>query len=180
MRRLVAFANHKLGNAPRQIADEEDVALSAFHGFLIGAEAKRFSRLSDREDLWRILVVLTERKVVGHLRRELAEKRGGGRVRTETDVKATAPQRRPTDELSALEPSPQFAAEMREQIQQRLDELGDPVLRSVALARLAGHTNPEIAEQLGLSLRGVERRVYLIRRKWEELADGSPGGDEPR
>src|SRR5205085_5062686 len=61
-RRLVGLARKRLEGAPRQAADEEDVALSAFDSFCRGAERGRFPRLEDRNDLWRVLVTLTVRK----------------------------------------------------------------------------------------------------------------------
>ena len=60
--RLVGLARSKLRGAPRRAADEEDVALSAFDSFCRGAEQGRFPRLDDRDNLWRLLVVITERK----------------------------------------------------------------------------------------------------------------------
>ena len=38
--RLTRLARRKLAGASRRVADEEDVALSAFHGFLRGVERK--------------------------------------------------------------------------------------------------------------------------------------------
>ncbi len=35
---LLRLASRKLGDLPRRVADEEDVALSAFHDFLRGVE----------------------------------------------------------------------------------------------------------------------------------------------
>src|SRR6516164_6398408 len=61
-RRLLGLARRKLGAAPRRAADEEDVALSAFDSFCRAAEQGRFPRLSDRSDLWQLLVLLTARK----------------------------------------------------------------------------------------------------------------------
>ncbi len=75
------MASRKLGDLPRRVADEEDVVLSAFHDFLRGVEEGRFTRLDDREDLWQVLVMLTERKAIGLRRKTQAEKRGGGQVR---------------------------------------------------------------------------------------------------
>ena len=63
-RRLVGLARTKLRGAPRRAADEEDVALSAFVSFFRGAARGRFPRLEDREDLWRLLVVITARKAL--------------------------------------------------------------------------------------------------------------------
>lgn len=63
--RLVRLARAKLHGATRREADEEDIALSAFDSFCRGAENGRFPQLSDRDDLWRLLVALTERKAIG-------------------------------------------------------------------------------------------------------------------
>ena len=77
-RRLVGLARQKLLGRPRAAADEEDVALSAFTSFCQGAQAGRFPRLADRDNLWQVLVLLTARKA-GRLRKhERRQKRGGG------------------------------------------------------------------------------------------------------
>src|SRR4051812_48283 len=60
--RLVGLARTRLRGVPRQAADEEDVALSAFDSFYRGVEEGRFPRLDDRNDLWQVLVLLTARK----------------------------------------------------------------------------------------------------------------------
>ena len=65
---------------PRAVADEEDAALSAFDSFCRGAARGRFPRLDDRDDLWRLLVVITERKAARPGRARARQKRGGGRV----------------------------------------------------------------------------------------------------
>ena len=68
--RLVRLARRKLGGAPRRAADEEDVAIAAFANFYRGVEAGRFSKLDDRDDLWQLLIVLTERNAIDQIRRE--------------------------------------------------------------------------------------------------------------
>src|SRR5208282_1911184 len=60
--RLVGLARVKLGNCPRRVADEEDVAASAFDSFWQGAAQGRFPKLNDRHDLWRLLFTITARK----------------------------------------------------------------------------------------------------------------------
>src|SRR5437660_1244008 len=78
--RLVGLARTALRGAPRRMADEEDVVLSAFNSFCRGVEQGRFPDLRDRDGLWRLLVTLTARKAA-HLRRdERRLKRGGGGV----------------------------------------------------------------------------------------------------
>src|SRR5438874_9578101 len=77
-RRLVSLARQKLRTARRREADEEDVVQSAFHSFFRGVAGGRFPRLDDRDDLWRLLVVITARKALDQLAREHSRRRGGG------------------------------------------------------------------------------------------------------
>jgi DNA-directed RNA polymerase specialized sigma24 family protein len=44
----------------------------------------------------------------------------------------------------------------------------DSELRNVALRKVEGYSNEEIAAQLGCGLRTVERRLRLIRGIWEQ------------
>ena len=76
-RRLVGLAHARLRDTPRRIADEEDVALSAFDSFCRGAQAGRFPRLDDRNDLWQILVLITVRKAIDLRNYEGRPSRGG-------------------------------------------------------------------------------------------------------
>ena len=52
----------------------------------------------------------------------------------------------------------------------------DPVLRRVALLKLEGYTNPEIATELGITARTVERKLDRIRARWTNCDDGPPRG----
>src|SRR5215470_10539747 len=75
---LVRLARARLRGAPKAVADEEDAALSAFDCFCRGAARGRYPRLNDRDDLWRLLVILTERKAIDQARHQRRHKRGGG------------------------------------------------------------------------------------------------------
>ena len=164
--RLVGLARQKLRAAPRRVADEEDVALSAFASFCRGAEAGRFPQLADRDDLWRLLVTLTVRKAHRLVRDEQAQKRGGGAVVGET---GQADDSTPSlEQVIGREPTPAFAAEVAEECQRLLACLGDDELRSIAVWKMEGATNPEIAARLGCALATVERRLLVIRRIWQK------------
>src|SRR5436190_81378 len=78
--KMIGLARRKLQGLPRRAADEEDVALSAFNSFCLGAEG----------------------------------------------------------------------------------------LRAVALAKMEGYTNEEVAARLGCVPRTVERKLRMIRKAWEE------------
>jgi DNA-directed RNA polymerase specialized sigma24 family protein len=47
-----------------------------------------------------------------------------------------------------------------------LEQLGDDVLRSIAVWKMEGLTNQEIAARLGCAVPTVERRLRLIRKTW--------------
>jgi DNA-directed RNA polymerase specialized sigma24 family protein len=156
--RLVGLAKKKLQGGKLRLGDEEDVALSAFHSFCRAAEAGRFPQLSDRKDLWQILIMLTARKAWALKKHEGRAKRGGGAAATTADVEA----------IVGPEPSPEFAAQMAEEFQILLDNLADVELRQVALWKLEGWTNEEIATKLDCVLRTVERKLSVIRQIWNQ------------
>jgi DNA-directed RNA polymerase specialized sigma24 family protein len=172
--RLVRLARKKLCASLQRFPDEdeEDVALSAFHSFCTAARRGRFPRLNDRDDLWRVLVCVTARKVVDQMERRSAQKRGGRRVRLEADLNTDheGEERWSLDRIIGAEPSPDFAAQIAEEFQQRIESLPDPMLKRIALLRFACQTNEEIAQALGCSLRTVTLRVELIRKRWENEA----------
>ena len=58
---------------------------------------------------------------------------------------------------------------MVSEIEQLLDDLRDEELRAIALAKIAGSSNAEIAAQRNCSQRTIERRLKLIRDKWKHL-----------
>ena len=168
--RLVRLARARLRahGRPTAAADEEDAVLSAFDSFCAGAVRGRFPQLADRDDLWRLLVVITSRKLQALTRREGRQKRGGGRVRHESDL-SVADRTESVgrlDQFVSAEPTPEFAAQAAEECRRLLDALEDESLRQVALARLEGYTNEEIAERLGCARRTVARRLDLIRKTW--------------
>ena len=165
--RLIALALRRLRAAPRAAADEEDVALSAFDSFCRGVQQGRFPRLNDRTDLWQVLSVLTHRKAVSLARRETREKRGGGRVVQASALADGDEARDPLAGVSAGELEPQLAVLVTEECRRLLDALGDETLRAVALWKMEGYTNAEIAAKIGRVEGTVERKLALIRDKWE-------------
>jgi len=170
-RRLVGLAKKKLRTAPRRAADEEDVALSAFDSFCRGAEKGQFPQLNDRLDLWQVLVLLTARKAMDLAQHERRQKRGGGAVLDEAALPGPAGSSARTaglEQIEGLEPTPAFAAQVAEEYGRLLERLDSPELRTVAMRKVEGYGNEEIAEQLGCGLRTVERRLRLIRSVWEE------------
>lgn len=171
-RQLVSLARQKLQSARRRVADEEDVVQSAFHSFFRGVAAGRFPKLDDRNNLWRLLVVITARKALDQIAHERSKRQGGGTVQgqsrmllEESDWDDPAIQ-----QVVGDEPTPEFAAQVAEEYERLLDRLDDLTLRQVAIRKMEGHTNDEIAEQLNCSKRTVARKLETIRIIWSEEA----------
>ena len=161
--RLVALARSKLTAAPRRAADEEDVALSAFKSLCLGAAEGKFPHLRDRDNLWPLLVVLTVRKAQDLVKHERRKKRGGDGAHTG----GASISHEEWNSIVGAEPTPEFSAMVSENFEQLLGHL-DATQRQIALLKLDGYNNAEVAERLDCGLRTVERRLELIRRIWQE------------
>ena len=172
--RLVRLARHKLRHTGRRVADEEDVALSAFHSLCLGARRGRFPALADRDGLWGLLVFITAQKAADQIAHERRKKRGGGRVRGESalDGGPAGSDAGGFDRVLSPSPGPATLNVWAEEYGRLLDRLADETLRQVAELRVQGHTVEEIAERLGLARRTVHRKINLIRKVW--LAEVRP------
>jgi RNA polymerase sigma factor (sigma-70 family) len=167
-RRLVELARQKLRASRRRAADEEDVVQSAFHSFFQGMARGRFPQLNDRDNLWRLLVVITARKALNQLAYERSKRRGGGTVEGQSRMDPGKPEwdDAAIEQVVGDEPTPEFAAQVAEQYQRLLDALRDESLRQVAVWKMEGLTNDEIAGRLDCSRRTVARKLDAIRIIW--------------
>jgi DNA-directed RNA polymerase specialized sigma24 family protein len=167
--RMVGLAREKV-RAGHRGSDEEDAALSAFDSFCAGAARGRFPALADRDDLWRLLALITARKVCAHARRGQRLKRGGGLVRNASDLPGGEDPE--ADDVLARAvgsgPTPEAAAVMAEEYRRLLDALDDETLKNVAVWRMEGYTEDAIAARLGCARRTVARQLALIRTIWRD------------
>jgi DNA-directed RNA polymerase specialized sigma24 family protein len=161
-RRIVALARQKLGNSPRGCEDEEDVALSALDSFFRGVANNRFPKLRDRDNLWALLATLTARKAINQRKRQTALKRGGRECKLALDM----PDWNQLQELIDDEIGPEFIVAIQDECRQLMEALADDRLRQVAAWKLEGWTNAEVASELGVAERTVERKLELIRSIW--------------
>lgn len=164
--RLVRTARQKLRDASRRTADEEDVVIDAFDSFCRGVQLGRFPKLNDRDDLWQVLIMLTDRKAANQRNFHRRQKRGGGHVRGESAFFTPEGAANGIDQIVGAEPTPEFTGEVCEEVRRLLDLLDDPTLQTVAVAKLEGFQNAEIAERLQVQVRTVERKLRSIREIW--------------
>lgn len=172
--RLVEYADTRLEQTPVTAFDGEDVALSAFDSVYRGLADGRYVDFRSPDDLWKLLFRIARSKLVDRVRAERRLKRGEGRVRSESSLL-------PVDDASATRVLEQFPDErpthdvlvdVDEQFRHLLSLLDDQMLREIALLRLAGYTQLEIAEVFDLTDRTIKRKLQSIRRIWNATVSG--------
>ncbi len=161
--RLVRSVRGRLGGQNRAVSDEEDIVLSVFDSFYAAAEEGRFPNLSDRDDLWKLLLRMSARKVIDKRRRDMRKRRGG-----EIAIHSLAGDDETVIEVIGNEPSPEMVVTMQESVEHFFSHLGVGQLRDLAVAKLEGYSNAELAERFECSERTIERRLHLIREKCQQ------------
>jgi RNA polymerase sigma factor (sigma-70 family) len=173
LHRLLTLARAHLHPRIRVRQDEEDVVQSMGRSFFRRLQRGDFD-LADRDDLWALLVKITLNKVCNARDRHFAKRRDGRLERPlapSDGSRSDAPHEAPV--LEADEPTPAEAAALNEALERRLRALPEEDVRQVALMKLEGYTNHEIAAVLGCAKRTVERQLNLIRKRW------GAGGEDP-
>ena len=102
----------------------------------------------------------TGRKAKNLRKYELALKRGAGLAAADPSTAFA--------DLVGREPDPGVAADVADRCRDLLDRLGDAELRAVAVWKMEGHTNEEIAAKLGRAVGSVERKLRTIRAVWAQ------------
>lgn len=160
--RLVAMARQRLNGAPVAVSDEEDIAISVFESFYRAAEDGRFPDLNSRDDLWKLLLRMAARKIIDQHRHANRAVRGGGVATRSIDA---ADDDKAVFEVIGSEPNAEMVAMVTESCELLLTHLEDENLRAVAIGKLEGYSNSELAQRLDCSERTVERRLNLVRQK---------------
>jgi len=168
--RMVELARNKLRASVSRASDEEDVALSAFHSFCRAASEQRFPRLANRDDLWQVLVMLTARKAIDQRKYESRKKRADAATKSLDEAAL--------DSVIGADPDPAFAALVADEFRALLERLDDPQLKMIAIRKLEGSTNDEIAAELDCTVRTIGRRLAMIRDLWEGELEGLKEKDE--
>ena len=164
--RIAAAARKRLMALGVRGVDEDDVAVDVLASLCRGAGQGRFPRLDDRNDLWQVVMMLTRQKVVNERRRRQPEW-------TESAIPSGADDHSELQGIELVqgdEPHPDVVVTAVEELENLLSSL-DEERRAITLLKLDGYSHPEIAERLGISLRSVERKVALIKKKWSGMAD---------
>jgi RNA polymerase sigma factor (sigma-70 family) len=168
---LLTLARRHLDRRIRVLHDEEDVVQSMGRSFFRRLRRGDFD-IADRDSLWALLVTITLNKARNAADRHFAVKRDVRRVQplplSETSRSDASDQ---AFDLEADGPTPAEATALNEALEQRLRDLRDRDLRQVAEMKLEGYTNREIADALLCGERSVERKLSIIRKRWESAVE---------
>jgi RNA polymerase sigma factor (sigma-70 family) len=162
---LLDLARRNLDRRIRRREDEEDVLQDMYKSFCLRQQRGEFD-LAGRDALWSMLVTITLRKARNVAKKQMRDKRDIAREHTLTDRDDPESAGWALEQMDAAGPSPAEAAILNEGLKRRLESLADPELRQIALWRLEGYSNSEIAARIDRTERAVERRMERIRSKW--------------
>jgi RNA polymerase sigma factor (sigma-70 family) len=175
-RDLLELARNHLNQRIRTREDEEDVLQSMYQNFCLRQQRGEFD-LSGRDALWSLLVRITLRKARNTAKKHGRDRRDVAREQTIAGGDELESSQWALEQMDAAGPSPAEAAVLNEALERRLEALADPDLRQIALLRLEGYTNREIAELFDRTERSIERWLERIRSKWMSYDEGGGSGD---
>jgi DNA-directed RNA polymerase specialized sigma24 family protein len=185
--RLQSLVRRHLDNRIRRREDEQDVLQSMYASFCAG-QLEGMNPPASRAELWKLLVRITMCKVVNTANRHLAARRDVRRERA--DPKGQRPgdslfPRWMLEHVDRAQPSPEEKLIVLEEIKRLLQALPEE-LRSIVVWKLEGFTNADIASKMGRTVRCVELKMQLIRKRLEAgshaLASSpntGPAADDP-
>ncbi len=156
--RLMSLANKRVGFSISY--DENDVALDAFATLCDGIQKGKYE-LDDRNALWSLLAVITINGARKLSRDEKRLRRGGGFTKSQKNDQTLKA-------LSSHEHSPDASFFAKEECKRLLSMLPDENLKRLAVLKVDGYTNDEIASILGCTRRSIQRRLNLIRETWTD------------
>ena len=159
--RLVRLARKRLRDLPGLGGYDEDLALRSFQSvYQRLRDPARPLDLAGRDDLWRLLATRTISRAIDLIRRHRP---------------LEVPGEHDFTQLLTREPSPEEAVEVADECRRLLESLREPELRQIALWKVEGYTNGEIAARLDCVPRTIERKVSRIRMLWKhELEEFLP------
>jgi RNA polymerase sigma factor (sigma-70 family) len=167
--RLLALAYQHLDKRLRRREDEHDIVGHVYASFCVRLQRGDFS-LQGREDLWRLLSAMTLRKTYQAAERHRCQRRDYrrevGTVDASADLLASE---EALERLADRALDPAEEAEMKEDVERRIDQLPQP-LQQIVYWKLQDCTNGEIANRLHCNVRTVERKLQLIRDLWQAQA----------
>ena len=164
--RLCGFIEGQLYARHKRITSADEVASDAFLALLDGVKHNRFHSVRNRDELWQMLTLIGARRSTNVRVKHSRQKNGGGKLQGES-VFGSGGMENLADFIQR-DLSPTDYVELKEMIEDLLRQLPNQQVRQIALMRMSGYSNAEIAEKIGRVERTVELKLKLIRSIWSQ------------
>ena len=162
--RLSNFVYRNLRTRLRAFEDTEDISIQVIHSALQKISNGAYPNLSDRNDLWLLLIRAAQHRMRDSLRvREVSSNQSLNELIDDMNVDLNRYLGKDDDQVGGLE----LLAYWGEMIK----NLSDPLHREIAGLKLQGLSNREIATSLKIVPKQVDRIVHRIRHDLERMID---------
>lgn len=162
--RLKAAVRNHVRSMRSPVADESEIALSAFHSLIRQVNEGRFPDLESQDRLWLLLKTIAVCKAKDLRRHLRAKKRGGGRPSIgQTDLKSDDNW---IQEIGDVSDPVAADLEISEIFNALLANLPTDRYRDIVLLKLQGASVATIAECLSISTRTVHRMLASVEQRW--------------
>lgn len=160
--RLIRLAQSRLPQRLIRRCDAEDIVQSVFHSFFQRNEDQQFD-IHHSNDLWRLLAAMTYKKTMQAIEFHSRQRRDYGREQDAQQSTKNSAMQNPIDDPTASAIA--MMAELLDKILVQLPVQHQEILR----LRLLDHSIDEIAEQIRVSSRTVDRALKASRQIAERL-----------
>jgi RNA polymerase sigma-70 factor (ECF subfamily) len=164
--RLIDIARRQISSKLARRVDPEDVVQSAYRSLFLRIHQGQFE-LGSGDDLWKLLLSITLNKLRRQAQFHSAARRSIEKEQSDSGGAAASA------EPASLEPSPDEAAALVDELEGFFKELSDSE-RPVIELRLQGASTADIAKQLNCSERTVRRILERVTDRLDRRAAETP------
>jgi hypothetical protein len=169
--RLKDVVRGRVHSIKRPVANESEIALSAFHSLVQYLRAKDQPELPNQNEIWYLLKRIAFRKASRTKKHLLAKRRGGECVTfpgAGLDNQLTSHNGSSSNNKTAIPVAAEIEAE--DWFNALIKKLPDEKHRNLIYLKLEGYTFCEIAEILQMSTRTARRIAAKIQANWQQEA----------
>jgi DNA-directed RNA polymerase specialized sigma24 family protein len=166
-RKLSEYADKKLSRRLRLSEDGEDIAILVLHAIAKNSQLGQFPNLQHREDLWLLMILLTQQQVIERHREAKEIGASGFAIQNMTDL--LEKYNCSLDDFLENDSGRDRFFEIMDCWNELLKTFDDDRSRDIARLKLQGFSNREIASILSLVPKTVDRKVQHIMQRWQDF-----------
>ncbi len=154
------------GSPPVQGDDVAIVALMRLRKNLLAEKSR--GRIPNRDSFWLFMLAILRSVIIDFHRKHSAEKRGGGKVANLSDILPSKDDTTKLIQFVDRQPDQESLMALKDSVEFLLQKkLKIGMTREVARLKLEGLSNEQVAEQLGINISSVVRKLRRIEEIWK-------------